>query len=186
MIHPEDKPLVRIISPSVTGPWIAGGAPLRWSKGYSVELSDIDVFFKNESQFQELYRKLKADDWYETFTSDNAITMKDMSWRSNRKPFNQTVQLIRKKYYDWAEQVIDSFDLSVCQVAYDGYKFIYGETTKEDIDNKIVRSVHRNDHILKRTIKYMLYGFAPDQSVIDAIKEDTTLTDFTGLHDYDF
>ena len=62
-VHYEDQLLVNIISPDLKdGPWIAGGACLRWFQNQPVgEHSDIDVFCKNEKQAQKLIKKLIRD-----------------------------------------------------------------------------------------------------------------------------
>ena len=50
-VHRADSEPVTLIWPDIErGPWIAGGAPLRWWQGLPVGESDIDVFCANKQQ----------------------------------------------------------------------------------------------------------------------------------------
>lgn len=88
--HPHDAFAVSLIRPTMeNGPWIAGGAPLAWYKGMPAGVGDIDVFFKDQAQFDEyldrfinlsekfgLWSRLKETDihLYQVHKSNNAIS----------------------------------------------------------------------------------------------------------------
>ena len=209
-IHKDDLDLFDLIQPNIShGPWIAGGAPLKWYNGESVFAghADVDVFCSNPSQFFGLKTVLNNNHFTVIHESDNAITFRGhvgpqghafVSFGPSEKPWSKygftepisyrycQIQLIRRKYYGTAKDVIDDFDFSVCQIATDGKNTIFGEHTEEDIKNKVFRQTCYNTHILKRAIKYITYGYKPHSNVIESIMHDTSIDNFEGILDYDF
>lgn len=185
VVHPKDRRIVfDLINPDmINGPWIAGGAVMAWINKQPVNNSDIDVFFKSEEQFIELYNALLGVRIKQNFS--------DVQWDLSLKEFAEpiskvvyqtdnaltlkigptTVQLIKRKFFDTPKDVIDSFDLSVCQLITDGDKLLAGETTLQDLKAKRFRINRHNKQIIKRVIKYVTYGYIPDQSVIDYIAD---------------
>ncbi len=110
-VHPNDWVPVSVIDPNKkSGPWIAGGAVLKWYQSQPVGESDIDVYCSSPMQveriLQSFYDKLSFTKRHE---SENAVTLevyKDSeTW---------TVQVIKKNFYTDMQKVIDSFDISVC------------------------------------------------------------------------
>jgi hypothetical protein len=184
-VHPDDKQMVfDIIRPDINnGPWIAGGAVMLWAQGKPVDISDIDVFFKDEQQYLMLANLLNSMDFTCVYRTENADTWRKYVGGKN----NQIVQLIKKCYFESAEDVIGRFDLSVCQFVTDGITTITGKTAVSDLKNKTFSLVKPNPDIIKRVVKYATYGYTPNDDVIDYLKEnkDKINHDFKGSHEYD-
>lgn len=206
MIHKEDVSVVKEIDCSESGPWIAGGAVLKWYQGDSVHKSDIDVFFSNVQQYEKCRASLYENGWYSIFQSENALTLhygfdsgaaivddnslfrigsliKTPSKRNYRP---QKIQLIKRKFYSSLGEVISDFDIDICQAGYNGSEFVFSKNFENAVKTKTFSLTTFNTHILKRAIKYTSYGFKPSQSIIDAIMQDSSISDFSGVNDYDF
>jgi hypothetical protein len=111
------------------------------------------------------------------YNSDNAVTLNLSLADSNR---GYRIQLIRKRWYKTAEEVINSFDFTVCQILTDGDRILFGPTSAEDVKNKLVR--HNalkpiQDDVIKRIIKYVCYGYNLDRELSEYIRNNKdTLT----------
>lgn len=169
-IHYKDWLPVTIIEPNLEkGPWIAGGSCLRWYQGIPVGESDIDVYCSSPIQAEALKNKFfELMHCSERFNSDNAVTLEiskgDQIW---------TVQIIKKHYFSSMQNVIDSFDISVCQVATDGHTYLLGEHTARDIRERNLRMrMPLQADALKRLIKYWTYGYRPVDGLLDAIQNN--------------
>jgi len=203
-VHPVDHYPVSLIQPNmIFGPWIAGGAVLAWYQGQLVGQSDIDVFCKDEAQARELVEKLKKTSKQEidsffskktskqeidsffsvlstsvVYQSDNATTLRlydptssDTSW---------TIQIIHKRYFETLQDVINSFDLTVCQLGTDGAEYLLNEYVAQHIKNK---ELHFKEpfqpDVIKRLVKYWSYGYEPDPELINKIVTSSTDTKWT-------
>jgi hypothetical protein len=169
-IHYQDWFPVSVINPNFEkGPWIAGGAGLRWYQGIPVGESDIDVYCSSPMQAEQLQQKIFASmACTEKYKSDNAVTLEvskdDQTW---------TVQIIKKNYFTDMQKVIDSFDLSVCQVATDGNTYLLGNHTAKDIRERNLRMrMPLQADALKRLIKYWTYGYRPVDGLLEAIQHN--------------
>jgi len=169
-IHYDDLEPVSIILPNAEqGPWIAGGAGLRWYQGLPVGDSDIDVFCKNAKQAQGVIDMIKSYGRYSVkHTSDNATTL-----NYSAKTIGQgswVIQVITKRYYADMQEVIDNFDLSVCQIATAGEEWLLGEHTARDVREKNLRMrLPLVPDAAKRLIKYWTYGYRPVDGLLDHI-----------------
>lgn len=92
----------------------------------------------------------------------------------NSYPVSQGNTNLRSGYFEFmrfltfptAQEVIDSFDLSCVQIAYDGNMFYFGEHTLEDMNSKYLRLLRVNCPLAiqtQRLTKYMQKGFVPDE-----------------------
>lgn len=186
-VHRDDKILLDIIRPDMQrGPWIAGGAVLQWLKREPVGLSDIDIFTCSKEQAKKVYDKLLEFGYSERFKSDDAVTMVDAS--SNRQNLTQIVQVIHGHYFKTPRHIIEAFDFSVIQLVTDGDTLLCGPNTLSDIETKTIRAErYRSENIVKRMVKYMTYGYAPEPHLIDKVLNDTEINiDFNGHHEYNF
>ena len=129
------------------GPWIAGGAIRRVMQGKTPD-TDIDYFFKNERQFEDFRAKMGEP----AHTNDHVST-----WYLKQGK----VQAITIKYYPSAEMVLDSFDFTICQFAFDGFDFITGPHALWDLANKklIPHKISYAASSMRRAIKYAGQGF---------------------------
>lgn len=171
-VHPDDYYPVSVIEPNMdNGPWIAGGAVMRWFQNDTVELSDIDVFCASEAQFEMLRHRMQVD--YKDicnlrFTTDNALTYDVFAYDGGVQK-SWTIQLIKKHYFDSADAVLDKFDITACQFITDGFSTQHGPTAVQDLNQKKLRFRQVKPDSLKRYIKYMAYGFRPDPGLFDQI-----------------
>lgn len=170
-IHITDLEPVSIILPDEKqGPWIAGGACLRWYQGQPVGDSDIDVFCANARQAQGVIDTIKSYGRYSVkHTSENATTLyyspKDLVGN-----VDWVIQVITKRYYADMQEVIDNFDLSVCQIATAGEQWMLGEHTARDVREKNLRMrLPLAPDAVKRLVKYWTYGYRPVDGMMEAI-----------------
>lgn len=142
------------------GPWIAGGAMLKTLTGQPLT-SDIDIFFSSEQSFNNAADKLliHGDDIKSTSLSK---TFK-CSIKLDRQTDDYIIQLVKFIFKPRATEVIDTFDLSVCQIAFDGDRIVAPESSIEDILNKRcminVDKITMPGSTLSRIVKYAVNGF---------------------------
>lgn len=166
LVHRDDVDPVKLIDPNLAdGPWIAGGAPLRWFQHTAVGAADIDVYCKTAEQASALTEKLKKAALF-VASSANADTFKyqigAMSW---------TIQVIIISYFDSIKSVIHSFDLSVCQIATTGAEWVVGEHTVPDIRSRVCRLINTATPALgSRVVKYWVYGYTPTPDTLSALR----------------
>lgn len=185
-----------------TGPWVVGGAPLRWYQGQSVGLSDIDVFCANQEQASRVTQQMIDIGGYQAMTTENAVTLKvpdpfvddeQFVAKNASLPFTVpreiTVQVILKKFFNNIDEVFDHFDISVCQVATDGFSFKLGQRTARDIRHKVLRFEKYRADSLKRMIKYVAYGYMPSphtyNEVIKNMPTESVYRDWASKGEYD-
>lgn len=190
-VHSEDQLPVNIIKPDLkNGPWIAGGACLRWFQNKPLgSHSDIDVFCKSEKQAEKLINYIinhlglshHNGHAHVVIKTNNACTF---NISANNRDWK--VQIITCKYFDNIQDVINGFDISVCQVATTGKEWVLGEMAAKDINERNLRFNHITKHAPKRLIKYWAYGFNPVTGTIETIQESSDCSwDFAGADDYD-
>lgn len=153
------------IPPVISLGWIAGGAIRRWFVG-GERLSDIDVFFKNEKSMQDYIGLLTGQGAQKLSEHKNVITYSYHDY---------LIQCIRIKYYEKVEDLLDSFDFTVCQFAYDGFKVF---STPEAIIS--VTRKHLGMHgiskefavdSLRRAFKYAKKGYYPCNGTIQKLAD---------------
>lgn len=171
-IHPDDRDPVSVIAPDLDqGPWIAGGAVLRWFQGKAVGSSDIDIFCCDADQAQQVVDKIKSTDCYTVkHHSENAFTL---GYNKGDWSKNWTLQVITKKYYKHIKEVIESFDITVCQIATTGNEWILNADTAKDIRTKTLRfSGELQPDAMKRLVKYWTYGYRPSPETVKLVQDN--------------
>jgi hypothetical protein len=171
VVHDDDRSIVDIIEPDMeVGPWIAGGAVLNWFNNESIGSSDIDVFFNSQLQFDQAFGRLMAAKSNMVYNSDNAVTLHIHTSNGQMK----RIQLIRKNWFQTAKEVIDRFDITVCQLATDGNQILLGEYTAEHIKQKRLEFTDKPVHadIVKRLVKYVTYGYTPNPALMQSILDN--------------
>jgi hypothetical protein len=173
-VQSTDWEPVNIINPNIDkGPWIAGGACLRWYQGLPVADSDIDVFCSSAIQAKEVIDRIKSYGRFSTkFESDNAVTLD--YWPSTVTIADRwTLQVITKRYYSSIQEVIDGFDVTVCQIATAGDQFVLGNWTARDVRERNLRMpIPLQADAVKRLTKYWTYGYRPVPGLLDAVKNN--------------
>jgi hypothetical protein len=169
--HLDDWEPVSVIEPNLKdGPWIAGGAPLRWYQGLPLGNSDIDVFCRDAVQAAKVIERIKSyGRYFVKFESENAVTIEHRSEEHSQ----WIIQVITRRYFTSMQDVISNFDLSVCQIGTDGTDWILGVDTARDIRQKNLRFVPplHNDAV-KRLTKYWIYGYRPVEGTLESIQKN--------------
>ena len=82
-VHFKDLEPVSVIQPNVTnGPWIAGGACLRWYQNLPVADTDIDIFCSTPRQCQEVIDRIKSYGRYSVKHEKRCVRKSASNYRS--------------------------------------------------------------------------------------------------------
>jgi hypothetical protein len=183
----SDREAVAVIEPDLDkGPWIAGGAPLRWYQGQTVGDNDIDVFCANAHQAAKVIERIKSYGRYEVrHESDNATTLK--YHRKDEWHTNWTIQVITRRYFTGLEEIINNFDITVCQIGTTGTEWSMAPQTAQDIRQRNLRfNYPLCADAVKRLTKYWVYGYRPVPGTVEAIsKNPDAVWKFDNTGDYD-
>lgn len=173
-VHYRDQEPLNVIEPDFeNGPWIAGGACLRWYQDRPVDSSDIDVFCRSPKQAADLIERIKS---YRRFMvkaeTENAVTIeyskKDGDWDDK-----WIIQVITKRFYNSLQEVVDNFDITVCQIGTTGNEWVLGNYTAKDIREKNLRMViPLHPDAVKRLTKYWTYGYRPVPGLLEMIQNN--------------
>lgn len=142
------------LRPAPLGPWLAGGALTRLLAGEDPLKGDIDLYFKNNDDFNKFKESL-------TFCAPNVRVVKENTAVLTLEAGPVTYQLIHHSPKNSPVEVIQEFDLTVCQVAYDGSSLIVGEHTLWDISRKmlLINKVNHGPSVIERIIRYASRGY---------------------------
>lgn len=141
------------VSPS-KDTWIAGGAIRQWfNSGES--MSDVDVFGKNQEAL-------------DNFIKEKLWAAQKLSEQQHLSSFSlngQLIQVIKYSYYENITSLLDSFDFTVCQFAWDGQDVYSTESAIVSVLRKHLR-VHKITKelavdSLRRAFKYQRKGYEP-------------------------
>lgn len=160
--------VLNIIDPNTNGPWLAGGAIRRLIAKSKID-SDFDVFFKSEDQLLKWLERIKKQE-----TSVEEI----------KNEFNTTLQIkvnseivklqaIHFKYYSSPQEIIDSFDYTICQFAVDGNHLVTGDYSLFDLANKrlVLHKMTYGVATLRRLLKYCNQGFTACNGTLKCLLE---------------
>ncbi len=160
--------------PEKEGPWVAGSALRRLISGIP-QTSDTDYFFGSEQQ---------RGKW------ENAMKAKGLKEKSRVEKVNVTfegaacglIQGIYLRYYNDPAAVINSFDYTICQLAYDGVNLIVGPYTLWDLARKRL-AVHQISHgvsSIRRLLKYERQGYTVCSGTIHKILTEISARERSG------
>lgn len=157
----EDTTLSKVLyglpSLSEDGPWLAGGA-LRRTLLRQEPDSDFDFFFRDADQLAAFTADL---DWLGMGKLRETEHHIHYRGRVGDSALPIDVQCIRFAFYASAEEVIDSFDFTICQFAFDGINLTAGSYSLWDLGRKRL-AVHRVTFpvsSMRRVLKYASQGF---------------------------
>lgn len=173
-VHSNDQEPVNVIVPNFDkGPWIAGGACLRWYQNQPVEGSDIDVFCASAIQAQTLIERIKSYGRFHVKSeTENAVTIQYTAKGEDYRD-GWTIQVITKRYYSSLKEVVDNFDITVCQVGTTGYEWVIGNNTARDIRERNLRmTLPLHQDAVKRMTKYWVYGYRPVPGLLENIQNN--------------
>ena len=166
-----------------SGPWLAGGAVRKSYIGLPVGGADWDIWFRSAEQYDRAEKLMHGLNAEVAWASNNAIT-----FHYHYEGVKHNIQLIKRRFFQSAQEVIDQFDFTVCQLITDGDQLILGPYTAHDLENRTLRSAQLapQSYIISRMIKYMVYGYYPCRDLVDLIDQHQTAIDWKkNTHDYD-
>ena len=172
-VHMNDWIPVTVIEPDYKqGPWIAGGAALRWFQNLPVGESDIDVFCANPQQVEEVISRVKTHGRFHVkYESDNAVTIE--FWNRDGEETRWVIQIIKRRYFKSLRDVIGSFDITVCEIGTTGTEWEMGAFTARDIKQRNLRfKLPLQPDAVKRLTKYWVYGYEPVEGTLPLIQSD--------------
>lgn len=145
------------------GPWVAGGSVLRTFMGLPID-TDVDLFFPNESVYNvslELLRK------HATFIRESKFSHTfEILLEYHGREMKVKTQIIRQVYKEKAVDIINGFDLSICQIAFDSERIVCPQETIEDLKSKrmtiLINNITHPVSTLKRVLKYSQRGYTVD------------------------
>lgn len=185
LVHPVDTKIFHLLTYIGADIVVAGGCALSWYQQQPVGLKDIDVWFKSQRNFDRLSEFLNREEsrCRKVYDTENAETWKitistEMVYR---------VQLIKNKFYNRPEELIEDFDITVCQIATDGHTWWHSDRFCQDLKDRRLAMTKTHPGSVKRLIKYWTYGFQPDDAVIQQISVNPeTKWDFSNQTDEEY
>lgn len=152
------------------GPWLAGGALRRTILGQEPE-SDFDFFFRDADQLASFVEHLENEGCTKVRETQHHVHY--------RGPIgggvDRDIQCIRFAFYGSAEEVIDSFDFTLCMFAFDGETLTAGEFSLWDLGRGRL-AVHKITYpvaTMRRLIKYTSQGFKACKGALASILTKT-------------
>jgi len=146
------------------GPWVAGGSV--WKTIENMPLNcDVDFFFKSPEQSEQWFRQLLSMPYVHRIVSTPIANRYNtsLSYHIHSRGFNKTVklQLISFAFTKDIEELLNSFDFTACQFAYDGQMLYSGDNSFEDLRNReiIFRNIRDNYSTSVHVEKYLRLGF---------------------------
>jgi len=182
------------------GPWICGGAVRRTLLGASID-SDIDIFSSSAEQLDAAVEHLlnvlddrninhHTNSRNTSMVHEVVVKLPHQSSEKNDGIKSVKVQFI-KKYYPSVNDVLDSFDFTICQFGYDGENLFHGEYSLWDLGRRrlAVNRITRPVSSIRRLVKYSNQGFTFCNGTITSILASAgvdvkTLADSGILVDY--
>lgn len=161
------KCLARLLLVNAEGPWIAGGAVRKTLQCAPLD-SDFDFFFANESQAEQFHADMTdLGAQVVSKTQKNSTYMlpakvpEGAEGKGVKLP-ELKVQAIKFQYYVSPEHVIDSFDFTLSQFAYDGSDLIVSEFALWDVARMrlVPHRITFGASSVRRMLKYANQGFA--------------------------
>ncbi len=144
------------------GIWIAGGAIRRTLLNEPIS-SDIDYFFRDEKALQEFKAQIDILVAGGAFMIVKEIVNEyNICYKiklANGRELD--LQAIIIQFYSGPEEIIQSFDFTICQFVYDGDTLYVGDYSLMDLFSKRL-AVHRITYAtasLRRIIKYANQGY---------------------------
>lgn len=152
--------------------FIAGGSALKLYLNQELDLSDIDIWFRNQDDYNNAVTILRQDHkWRASTSNSETYVLKPGSFKTTNE-HDLKIQLIKTKFYDTAHDlVLGDFDFTICQVAFSGGVLTLSAAAYEDIASGVLRG---NQNYLgeispMRYLKYMHRGYTPTIDLYDTV-----------------
>ncbi|GFN32399.1 hypothetical protein [Paenibacillus xylaniclasticus] len=154
------------------GVWLGGGALRRTLVSHELD-SDFDFFFSSGKKLKKFREELVASGANKTASNDHQETY---TYQIGKKSY--IIQLIKIAFYENPEDLIDSFDFTITQLAYDGEYLYCGDYTLWDLGRNRL-ALHKLTYgvaTMRRMIKYTKQGYTACsgtmQSILEAVIEN--------------
>jgi hypothetical protein len=165
------KVLAALPRVSPQGPWIAGGAIRRVLLGQEPD-SDFDFFFRDAAQLAQFSAILVEMGMEKVRETDHHIHYRGTLGLG---ALPRDIQCIRFSFYANAAAVVDSFDFTLCQFAFDGERVTCGEHSLWDLGRKRL-AIHKITYpvsTMRRLLKYGQQGFTACAGCLASILRET-------------
>lgn len=153
--------------------WLAGGAIRRLISGQKLD-SDFDFFFKTQKDLNSFKLDLLGNENIRINQINESEHNTSYKIEISLMPsiyVKTTFQLISINYYNSLEDVLGSFDYTLCQFGIDKGKLICGDTSLWDLGRKRL-AVNRITYpvaSLRRLLKYTNQGYYACQGTLFAL-----------------
>lgn len=156
-----------LLGPKPGGPWLVGGSVRRLVTGAAQD-SDFDVAFPSEHALYSVKAALVSQGF--EVRRETAAHV-ELFTKIDEKP--TTVQLLKIAYAPEPWGVLDTFDFTICQCAYDGENLTFGPYTLWDLGRRRL-AIHKVTYAastVRRMLKYGKQGYTFCQGTIVNILE---------------
>ncbi len=146
--------------------WLAGGA-LRTLIEHTQQISDFDLFFKSADHLSVTRAELLADGFVEVFACPKGELF-------TYKKRDLKVQCIAKHFYLNDTHLVDSFDFTICQAAYDGTSITVAKKMIESVKRKslYINQITYPVASINRLFKYKQKGYTiSEKTLVDLVAQ---------------
>lgn len=132
--------------------WVAGGSLRDYFLAEISQKTDIDLFFPDAEQAELCKKALVAIGAKEVFSSGNSIR-----FRHKGKVFD----VVHKYFRPTPQELIDTFDFTICQLATDGEQIYHAPSTFIDLAKRqlMFNNSQFPANSIWRLSKYLMKGF---------------------------
>ena len=175
-----EKQVAKYISLNMQdGPWLAGGAVRKLFTNETIGRSDYDIWCSSETQKLKIAKLLNSATG-SVYKSDKATSFSFFTKDKQR----YDIQLINE-VFETPEDLLNSFDFTICQCLTDGNTYKFGENTLKDINSKTIRLVTEpRATLIPRIIKYTMYGFHISPEILELLKDSNQNIQWIGQNGY--
>ncbi len=139
------------------GVWVAGGAIRRTLINAYLD-SDVDFFFRDSHTFEEFVRKLESNPKISLLIKNEKNSTYLFKYADKAGLEKEIkIQLIFIQYYPTPEELLDSFDFTICQFATDGKTVWMGKYSLWDLGRRRL-AVHKITYPVASVRRMMKYG----------------------------
>jgi hypothetical protein len=159
------SPVAETLGVSPSGPWLVGGSVRRLVTKKPQD-SDFDVGLVDMAQLENVTERLTLMSF-----SQVADTNFHRELRGQVNGKDVRIQLLKITFADNPCAILDEFDFTICQCAYDGSRLFFGEYTLWDLGRRRL-AIHRvtfASSTVRRMLKYGAQGFTACSGCIGAV-----------------
>lgn len=142
-----------------------------------IPFKDVDIYFSDTEQANNTFLKLFKLQYGNRLAYFNPEAKENLHISLCSDPHALVpFELMRFKTFASAEECINDFDFSVCQIAYQNGVIAFGKNTIKDFNAKKLRIENINGTLrqhFNRIAKYIIKGFSPSKQVFNKLYEYT-------------